>query len=152
MVARAEAGLWKATEYLTIRVAVGGGYLGSYAADLSDQWGEGHATRSQNWIQPPGSPSVGQAFLHAWRSTGDRRHLDAATQVARALVYGQLECGGWDYIVDHSPEGARRWYYRHNRNSDDAALKQGRNQATFDDDTSQAATRLLMGVDTALER
>jgi PelA/Pel-15E family pectate lyase len=149
---RAEAGLRKVTEYLTTQVAVGGGYLGTYTADLSDQWGETHATRSQNWIQPPGSPSVGQAFLRAWQATGEPCYLDAATQVAKALAYGQLECGGWDYIVDHSPAGATKWYYRHNRDSDDPALKEGRNQATFDDNVSQAATCLLIAVDTALQR
>jgi PelA/Pel-15E family pectate lyase len=152
LVTQATEGLRKTTTYLTTKVAVGGGYLGTYTADLSDQWGEGHATRDQNWIQPPGSPSVGFAFLQAWEATGEQQFLDAAVQVARSLVYGQLDCGGWDYIVDHSPAGAKNWFYRHNRNSDDPALKKGRNTATFDDNVSQHATRLLIAVDLALEQ
>ncbi len=150
LVTAAEQGMAKAVTYLRTEVAYGGGYLGSYLEDLSDQWGEGHATRTQNWIQPPGTPSVGFAFLRAWEATGDPMYLDAAKEVAHALVYGQLECGGWDYIVDHSPDGARRWFYRHNKDSDDEGLKSGRNQATFDDNVTQHATRLLMAVDQAL--
>ena len=151
LAARAAEGLAKAVSYLRSEVAVGGGYLGSYTDDLSDQWGEGHATRDQNWIQPPGCPSVGFAFLRAWEATGEQVYLDAAREVAGALVYGQLECGGWDYIVDHSPAGAKAWYYRHNRNSRDESLKKGRNRGVLDDDTTQHATRLLMAVDKALE-
>lgn len=148
---QASAAMEKAVHYLRSEVAVGGGYLGSYTVDLSDQWGEGHATRNQNWIQPPGCPSVGFAFLRAWEATGDQQYLQAAREVAGALIYGQLECGGWDYIVDHSPEGARAWYYRHNADGEDEALKKGRNRGTFDDNTTQHATRLLMAVDRALQ-
>ncbi|MDD4869191.1 MAG: pectate lyase [Kiritimatiellae bacterium] len=152
LVAKARDGLARTVRYLRTEVAVGGGYLGSYKADLSDQWGEGHATRDQNWIQPPGCPSVGFAFLRAWEGTGEPQYLDAAVEVARSLVSGQLECGGWNYIVDHSQTGARKWYYRKNRNSTDEKLKKGANQATFDDNTTQHATRLLMAVDKALEQ
>ncbi|MCE5239838.1 pectate lyase [bacterium] len=151
LVTQANEALAKATTYLTTRVASGGGYGGVYLPDLSDQWGEGHITRPQNWVQPPGSPSTGFAFLRAWEATGQQPYLDAAVQVAHSLVRTQLECGGWDYVVDHSPEGPRRWYYRTNRNSADPALKQGRNQATFDDDTTQHATRLLIAVDQAVQ-
>ena len=152
LVTDAEAAMHKAVNYFRSEVAYGGGYLGSYLADLSDQWGEGHATRTQNWIQPPGSPSVGFAFLRAWEATGDRFYLDGAKEVADALVYGQLECGGWYYIVDHDPEGAKRYYYRHDKGTEDeAVLARRRNQATFDDNVTQHATRLLMAVDQALE-
>ncbi len=148
----AEEAMHKGVHYFRTEVAYGGGYLGTYLPDLSDQWGEGHATRTQNWIQPPGSPSVGFAFLRAWEATGDKFYLDGAKEVADALVYGQLECGGWNYIVDHAPEGAKRYYYRHNKDSDDESLKSGRNQATFDDNVTQHATRLLMAVDDALDK
>lgn len=151
LVTQANEALAKATTYLTTKVASGGGYGGVYLPDLSDQWGETHITRAQNWVQPPGSPSTGFAFLRAWEATGQQQYLDAAVQVAHSLVRTQLECGGWDYVVDHSPEGPRRWYYRTNRDSADPALKQGRNQATFDDDTTQHATRLLIAVDQAVQ-
>ncbi len=152
LVTQANDALARATTYLTTKVASGGGYGGVYLADLSDQWGEGHITRAQNWIQPPGSPSTGFAFLRAWEATGRQEFLDAAVQVAHSLVYGQLACGGWDYVVDHSPDGAQTWYYRHNREAANALLTKGRNQATFDDNVSQHATRLLIAVDQALQQ
>lgn len=148
---QATAAIARAVHYLRTEVAVGGGYLGHYKADLSDQWGEGHATRDQNWIQPPGCPSVGFSFLHAWEGTDDPQYREAACEVARSLVSGQLECGGWDYIVDHSEQGARNWFYRRNRDSKDPALTKGRNRATLDDDTTQHAIRLLMAVDQMLD-
>ncbi len=141
-----------AVTYLTEEVAVGGGYAGSYLADLSDQWGEGHITATQNWIQPPGSPSTGMAFLRAWEATGDPLFLDAAKLNAESLAWGQLAGGGWTYNVDFSPEGERRYFYRHNVGSADAALTSGGNVGTMDDNVSQAATRLLVLVDRALER
>lgn len=152
LIQQAEEALLKTTTYLTTKVAVGGGYAGTYLPDLSDQWGEGSVTRSQNWVQPPGSPSTGFAFVRAWEATGNPVHLEAAKQVANSLVYGQLECGGWPYNIDHSPEGAKTWYYRHNRDSADPALKRGKNQATFDDNVTQHCTRLLIAVDKALEQ
>ncbi len=151
LVAEANAALAKCTTYLVNEVAYNGGYAGSYLEDLSDQWGEGHILRHMNWVQPPGSPSTGQAFMAAWRATGDDLYLDAAVQCAHALAWGQLESGGWTYNTDFSPAGEQRYFYRHNRDSDDPKLKAGRNVSTFDDNTSQAPIRLLMAVDEALE-
>ncbi len=153
----ASAALARAVSFLRTEVAVGGGYLGTYKLDAAGEqiveWiGEGKATRDQNWIQPPGCPSVGFAFLRAWEATGEQQYLDAAVEVARSLASGQLECGGWDYIVDHSPAGAKRWFYRRNQDSDDPKLKQGANFGVFDDNTTQHATRLLMAVDVALKQ
>jgi PelA/Pel-15E family pectate lyase len=54
-------------------------------------------------------------------------------------------------VVDYTREGEERNFYRHNADSDDPALKQGRNQGTFDDNTSQASLRMLMDTDAALE-
>ena len=145
----------KVVDYLRAEIAAGGGYLGHYVfdkehAEILQWWGEGRATRDQNWIQPPGNPTVGFAFLRAWEATGDAQYLDAAIEVALSLVRGQLACGGWDYIVDHSPEGAQRWAYRRNLTSKNESLMKGRNQGTFDDNVSQHATRLLIAVDRTL--
>jgi len=152
LVAQAEAALHKCVTYLTEEVAYHGGYGGSYLEDLSDQWGETHILRHQNWLQPPGSPATGEAFMAAWRATGDQFYLDAAKQVADSLVWGQLACGGWTYVVDFTRAGEEANYYRHNVGSQDAKLTSGRNVGTFDDNTSQACLRLLMAVDAALEQ
>lgn len=143
--------LRQATTYLVEEVAEHGGYAGSYLHDLSDQWGEGHITETMNWVQPPGSPSTGMVFITAYEATGDPLFLDAAKANAESLVWGQLACGGWDYNIDFSRRGEERWFYRHNVGSDDEALTSGRNTGTMDDNVTQAATRLLIMVDTALE-
>ncbi len=152
LVQQAEDALRQATQYLTENAAIHGGYAGSYLADLSDQWGEGHITGTMNWVQPPGSPSTGFAFLTAYDATGDDYFLQAAKQVADSLVWGQLAVGGWDYNIDFSPEGEQRWFYRHNVGADDEALTSGRNVGTMDDNVTQHCTRLLMAVDMALDQ
>ncbi|MGI5819198.1 MAG: pectate lyase [Armatimonadota bacterium] len=150
LVEQAHEALRTTVTYLVEEVAVGGGYAGSYLADLSDQWGEGSITATMNWVQPPGSPSTGMAFLRAWEATGDPLFLDAAKKNAESLVWGQLACGGWDYNIDFSPEGEQRWFYRRNVGSDDERLTSGRNVGTMDDNVTQHATRLLIAVDRAL--
>jgi hypothetical protein len=62
--------------------------------DLKHRFGESMATPSQIWGQPPGTPTIGSAFLRAFAVTGDRRYLEAAREAAYALVRGQLRSGG----------------------------------------------------------
>lgn len=151
LVDEATRALRKATTYLVEEAAIHGGYAGSYLADLSDQWGEGHISATMNWVQPPGSPSTGMAFMRAYEATGDQMFLDAAKLNAESLVWGQLECGGWTYNIDFSRAGEERYFYRHNVGSDDEALASGYNTGTMDDNVTQAATQLLIMVDRALE-
>jgi hypothetical protein len=131
----------KATRYFR-SIATEGGYLWWYSLDLRSRAGERDATDTQIWVQPPGTPAVGQAFLHALRATGDRQYLEAAAAAAQALVRGQLESGGWDYVVEFSPRERSKWNYRGTNTG-------GRNVSTLDDDTTQAALRLLMDVHAA---
>lgn len=152
LVEEAEQALSKATTYLVEEVAVGGGYAGSYLPDLSDQWGEGSITATMNWVQPPGSPSTGMAFMRAYEATGDEQFLQAAKLNSESLAWGQLAIGGWDYNIDFSPAGEERWFYRHNVGSDNPKLTSGRNTGTMDDNVTQAATTLLINVDRALQK
>jgi PelA/Pel-15E family pectate lyase len=152
LVEEATEALRTATTYLVEEASIHGGYAGSYLADLSDQWGEGHITDQMNWVQPPGSPSTGMAFMAAYYATGEQLFLDAAKLNAESLVWGQLECGGWDYNIDFTRRGEERYFYRHNVGAEDEALASGRNTGTMDDNVTQAATRLLIMVDTALQR
>ena len=151
LVDQTTAAVKQTVTYLREQVAYGGGYVGWYLPDLSDQWGETHCTRTESWVQPPGSPSTGFAFLRLWEATGDPGYLAAAKENAESLVFGQLACGGWLYVFDHDPANAARYAYRRNRESADEKLRKGRNQATLDDNTTQHCTRLLMAVDEALE-
>lgn len=142
---QAAAGLKKAAEFFVDQVSTEGGYLYSYSADLSRREGERKATQSMVWVQPPGTPSVGMALLEAWQATGDRFYLDAARRAAECLVRGQLASGGWTYEIDFNPKVRSKIAYRVAPSN-----PTGFNVTNFDDNTTQAALRLLMRVDRAL--
>lgn len=148
---RAEAvrAMQRATRFFRERVAVRGGYVWQYKSDLSAREGEEVASASTIWVQPPGTPGVGMACLEAWEATGDSLHLEAAREAGRALAWGQLASGGWDYRIDFDPQESRRWYYRRDVEAGDAEEGDRRNATTLDDNTTQAALRLLMRVDRA---
>src|SRR3954471_5458077 len=112
--------------------------------------GETEATDTMVWVQTPGTPTVGLGFLDAYRATGDRSYLDAARDAARALVRGQLRSGGWDYLIEFDP--GKRPAYAYRTDPDPGARGQRvKNTTTLDDDTTQAALRLLMRADRTLE-
>lgn len=144
---QAAAALRKATEYFTQQVATEGGYLWRYSEDLSRREGEGKATAQTVWVQPPGTPAVGMALLDAYRATGDRFYLDAAKKAGQCLVRGQLRSGGWDYRIEFDPAARKRYAYR----VDPTPAAKARNTSVLDDNTTQAALRLLMRLDEALE-
>ncbi|MBC7289670.1 MAG: pectic acid lyase, partial [Armatimonadetes bacterium] len=140
---QARAALRKGVEYL-VSISTGGGYLWEYTVDLKQRWGEGEATDSQIWVQPPGTPTIGEAFLRAYESTGDPYFLRAAEAAGDALVWGQLQCGGWAYFIDFSEEGKRKFFYAHLESTTHADRKKLRNYGTLDDNTSQSAISFLI--------
>jgi len=139
----AVAAMRKAATFFRTQVASHGGYVYGYSPDLSRRWGEGKATAQQIWVQPPGTPAVAMAYLKAFAATGDSFYLDAAREAAEALVFGQLESGGWTHAIDFDPAGSLVARYRRGRG-------QGRNQSSLDDGVTQSALQLLMHVDRAL--
>lgn len=141
---QAERSLQRGVEFLRKEVAVEGTYLWQYSEDLSKREGEGVATATQGWVQPPGTPAVGLAFLAAWRATSNAYYLEAARETAHGLARGQLNSGGWTYSIDFSPAGRRRAAYR------DGGDATARNFTTLDDDTTQCALRFLAQTDQAL--
>ena len=143
---RVSGALRKAAGFFRQKVAVEGGYVWRYSADLDRREGEGRAGESIAWVQPPGTPSVGETFLDAYETTGDSFYLDAAREAAHALVRGQLKSGGWDYRIEFEPQGRARFEYRV-----PPAAEDGRNTTTLDDDTTQAALRMLMRFDRITE-
>ncbi|QDT43552.1 hypothetical protein Pan241w_36540 [Gimesia alba] len=84
----------KASQFYRDKLALNGGYVYYDSLDLQQRWGEGKASPDQIWVQPPGTPTVGMAYLKAYQATGDQFYLDAATDAALALIYGQLKSGG----------------------------------------------------------
>jgi len=59
----------KAATFFRTKAASHGGYVYYYAPDLSWRRGEGKATNEQIWVQPPGTPTVGLAYLKAFEAT-----------------------------------------------------------------------------------
>lgn len=138
--------LRKAVGFFRESVAVEGGYVWKYSADLAKREGEGRATSTQIWVQPPGTPSIGEAFLVAYNATGDAYYLDVARETAQALVRGQLASGGWDYKVDFDPAKRKSYAYQ----SDGGTGKF--NTTTLDDNTTQSALTFLIHIDQALAK
>lgn len=100
-----------ATTFLMDKVSYKGGFVWTYLPDFSRQWGELEAYRTMAWIQPPGTPSIGHLLLDAYHATGDEYYYESAKTVANALIWGQLPCGGWNYMFDFSGENAlQQWY------------------------------------------
>jgi hypothetical protein len=163
--AEARRALLKAVRFFHTKVARHGGYVWVYSADLAHGQGEGTAGPDRIWIQPPGTPAVGLAFLDAYAATGEAACLDAARDAARALVRTQLHSGGWAYSGTFDPDERRKHHYRvpPTRGKPDvrvgadepggwAVWRERRypaNQTVLDDDTTQSALRLLVAFDRA---
>ena len=138
------AALKKAATFYRTHAASHGGYVYYYSVDLKRRWGEGVGSVDQIWVEPPGTPAVGLAYLKAFQATGDRYYLDAATDAARALIHGQLQSGGWTQTIDFDPQGSRVALYRNGKGS-------GRNHSSLDDNQTQSAIQFLARLDQAVE-
>lgn len=144
--AEATLRLHQVVAFYRTQVGYEGAYLWRYSADLTKQEGEGQASKTSGWTEPPGSPSVGEAYLKAWRLSGDGLCLEAATEVAHALVRAQLKSGGWSSHFDLGEAGRKQYAYRV-----DGDQSGKNNDTTFDDNKSQSALTLLMHIDEALK-
>ncbi len=144
----ARAALREAVRFYHDRLAVGGGYVYCYSGDLTLSEGEAKTTgTAMIWVQPPGTPTVGSAYLDAYEATGDPFCLTAAREAAYALVSGQLRTGGWYYHIELDPVKRLDYLYR-----DLPVRKVPRAHRTTaaDDNTTGAAVRFLMRYDKAL--
>jgi len=141
-VKQARLALRKAVLFFQNEVSTNGGYLYAYSEDLSIRQGEEAATTHQIWVEPPGTPAVGEAMLIAYQKTGEAVALEAAKKAADALVAGQLQSGGWASLIDF--EKPLKYQYRK------SGMTKGRNSTTFDDNKSQSALRFLMLIDKEL--
>lgn len=151
---QAGTALKRAVEFYHGKVAVHGGYVYRYSDDLTKREGEGKVETEKVWVQPPGTPSVGMAYLEAYELLGEDFLLKAARDAAECLIQGQLRTGGWRESIEFDPKERKKFVYRADSRSDlDAerrATKQN-NHTTFDDDKTQSAMRLLMRVDQTLK-
>ena len=122
-----------------------GGYLWRYSADLSLREGEGVVKSKTIWIQPPGTPAVGEAFVQMFEATGDAQFLNAARAAGEALRRGQMRSGGWQAMIEFDPERRKKWAYR-----TDKPRAGSKDQSSLDDDKTQSALRFAMRLDQAL--
>ncbi len=161
--AKARDALHRAVVFMHMHIATQGGYNWVASGDGKLRMGEGWAGMTKAWVQPPGTPSIGQAFLDAYDATGDPAALAAARDAAHALVHGQLQSGGWHYHIDFA-ESTRLAYRLSKRGdavdkSDDGvggwqqwSKRRNRyNVSQLDDDTTQAALRFLIRYDQAVK-
>ncbi|HTM52021.1 MAG TPA: pectate lyase [Bryobacteraceae bacterium] len=135
----------KAADFYRTKVSTEGGYHYYYTADLSYGRSESAEGPTQVEVQREATPVVAFAYLDAYDATGDRAYLDYARAAAHALVRGQLCSGGWDYLIEFDPQKRKQYAYR---SDDNCAGKLG--VTNLDDNVTQAAMRVLMRVDKAL--
>lgn len=142
----ARLGLQRAVEYFRGQVATNGGYVWEVSSDLTHRKGEAVVGTSTIWVQPPGTPSIGAAYLDAYDATGEAPYLDAAREAAGALLAGQMRSGGWYYSIEFDPEKRAGFGFR-----DLEPRRKQQTKSTLDDDTTTAALRFLMQLDAVLE-
>ncbi|MEM9589597.1 MAG: pectate lyase, partial [Planctomycetota bacterium] len=135
-----------ATQFLTEQVSTQGGYLWKYSADLSLKEGEGIVRTSTAWVQPPGTPTIGESFLNLYEATEDPQFLDAARAVGQALLKGQMRSGGWQAMIEFDDDRRKKWAY-----VVDLPAKKRKDQSSLDDDKTQSATRFVIRLDRALK-
>ncbi len=139
----AASAMKKAATFYREEVASHGGYVYFCSLDLAQHWGEGSATKDQIWVQPPGTPTVGLAYLKAYQATGDQYYLDAARDAALALAYGQLSSGGWTNSIDCA---RRELGYPYSGGN-----KRRAGFSSLDDGQTQSAIQFVVAADEALD-
>lgn len=136
----------KAADFYRHKVSTEGGYHYYYTADLTYGRSEHGEGLSQVEVQREATPVVALAYLEAFDATGDKTYLEHARAAGQALVRGQLCSGGWDYFIEFDLAKRKDHQYRADKNC--AEDKAG--VTNLDDNTTQAAVRVLMRVDKAL--
>ena len=110
---------------------VNSGWPMAYSADLQTRWGEYlPCDELQITVQPPATPSVLDAYWHAYEVTGDERWRSVALTAANLLVDGQRANGGWWYEMRFDPSLSTITFYNQT--------------ASFDDRVTQGPTQELM--------
>src|SRR5688572_26571454 len=77
---QAQHALRRAVDFHRQKIARHGGYVYRTSADLKLREGEEKTGPDTVWVQPPGTPAVGMAYLEAYELVGDTYLLDAAKE------------------------------------------------------------------------
>lgn len=143
-----EQTMLKATQYMVEDVSYNGGYVWYYLPDFSRQWGEMEAYKTMIWLQHPGTISMGHTFLEAYHATGNEYYYQAAQKAAAAIIWGQSNEGGWNYMIDFAGDRSlKHWYNTIGKNG--WRLEEFQHyygNSTFDDDITSDAARFLLRI------
>ncbi len=140
----------RAVRFFRTHCSAGGGYVYRVSADGRHRQGEVAVGATTAWLEPPGTPAVGMAYLNAYRLTRDPVLLEAAKETADALIRTQLVSGGWEDGLEFDPAARKQRAFRVELGPSPQVGKL-RNNTTFDDDKSQSAVRFLMQLDRELK-
>lgn len=162
--------LTKAATFMHDNLSMHGGYVYAFSGDLQKCEGEGVTDAHTIWVQPPGTPLVGEALLDVYEATQDVEVLGFAKEAALALTQRQLHSGGWYYSAHFEGKESENKFYcfdlawnpQPNPVPEKAVQQPGgwdlwrtrryeANLTTLDDDTTQGALRFLMRVDQVLK-
>ena len=143
---QAEDAMVKATRFMVDSVSTRGGYVWYYLPDRSRRWGEMEAFKTMIWVQDGGTVSVGHMLLDAYDVTGNEYFYKVAEEAADALIWGQSNEGGWNYLIDFAGDRSlKKWYATIGKNGwrlEEFQHYYGND--TFDDDVTSDAARLLL--------
>jgi hypothetical protein len=143
---QAEQAMIKATKFMTDSVSMQGGYVWYYLPDLSRRWGEMEAYKTMIWVQDGGTVNVGHMLLDAYNVTGNEYYYQAAEKAAAAMIWGQSNEGGWNYLVDFGGDRSlKEWYATIGKNGwrlEEFQHYYGND--TYDDDVTSDAARFLL--------
>jgi hypothetical protein len=143
---QAEQTMLKATKFMVDNVSYNGGYVWYYLPDLSRRWGEMEAYKTMVWVQDGGTVSVGHMLLDAYNTSHDEYFYQAAEKAAQALIWGQSNEGGWNYLIDFAGDRSlKNWYSTIGKNGwrlEEFQHYYGND--TYDDDVSSDAARFLL--------
>jgi PelA/Pel-15E family pectate lyase len=146
LVREVEQTMLRATQFIVEKASTNGGYVWYYRPDFSRQWGEMEAYKTMIWLQHPGTVSMGHLFMDAYRATGNEYYYQAAAKAAAAIIWGQSDEGGWNYMIDFAGDRSlKQWYKTIGKNGwrlEEFQYYYG--NSTFDDDITSDAARFLL--------
>ena len=141
-----EQTMLRATQFMVEKVSTNGGYLWNYLPDFSRMWGEMEAYNTMIWLQHPGTVSMGHLFLDAYHATENEYYYQAAQKAAAAIIWGQSNEGGWNYVIDFAGDRSlKNWYNTIGKNG--WRLEEFQHyygNSTFDDDITSDAARFIL--------
>lgn len=127
-------------------LAVQGGYASAWSNDLKVGKTEHSDSPTVISIQPPGTTTLGPAFLLAYRATGEQPFWEAAAAAARCLARCQLQSGGWPSDFDFEAKKAAKFWLHQSAMKGDVQGGKRQNWSTLDDNKTQSALLFLLEI------